>query len=313
MAAVSASLPDLGQAMATEPGLNAPLAAPMSAADLARRTWVRIKARLATTFKPHEVLLHGPADAFAQAGAIEPALQAFAQWCEAHQGSACELGLSSRWLISSAAPVGWTQEAVREHVLRQWEHYFGLDTAQLEQDWVLRQVITPQAAVVCAAPRALIDGLRDAAAAQGVQVLSVGPWWARGVQAWLASLADQAAREGNDAKAEAAEPWRLTLSEPGLLTHVQTRMTASASESASGMPLAAQLGELWTEASDARVQPGLVGRHQILVLQAPSAALADQAEREPQAWQRHVWSHPELRPLLCGDAPAWATVWQATP
>jgi hypothetical protein len=296
---------DLGQGLDT--------GVPLSAGGLARRTWLRLKARLATTLKPHALLLQGPVDAINQAGAIEPALHAFAQWCEAHEGSACELGLSSRWLLSSAAPAGWTKEAVHEHVLRQWEHYFGLDATQLANDWVLRQALSRSASVVCATPRALIDGLREVAAEQGVQLLSVGPWWARGVQAWLASLADQATQGGNEG---ATEPWRLTLAEPGLLTHVQARSPALASpqsDASASARQAAQLGELWTEASDARLHAGLVGRHQTLVLQAPTVELAAQAEQVPQAWHSHVWSHPELRALLRGDAAVWAAVWQATP
>jgi hypothetical protein len=285
---------DLGQGLDT--------GVPLSAAGLARRTWLRLKARLATTLKPHTVLLQGPVDAINQAGAIAAALQAFAQWCEAHEGCVCELGLSSCWLLSNAAPTGWTKDAVHEHVLRQWEHYFGLDAAQLANGWVLRQVLSPNAAMVCAAPRALIEGLQGVAADHGVQLLSVGPWWARGVQAWLDSLADQAADEGNEGNEGTTEPWRLTLAEPGLFTHVQARSPASGS-------VAAQLGALWTEASDARVHAGLIGRHQTLVLQAPSATLT---EGEPPAWHSHVWSHAELRALLRGDAAVWAAVWQAT-
>ncbi|MDE2401304.1 MAG: hypothetical protein KGL90_06535 [Burkholderiales bacterium] len=162
----------------------------------------------------------------------EQALKDWAHWCEGHPDSQCELGLSSRWLLSCVAPARserWSAIALREHALQQWVRYFGVDPERVDEAWVLRWVDQPVASVVCAAPRDLIDGLQDIAREHGVQLRWVGPWWARGAQRWLAS------RAGLDG------PHAVSVPEAGLTIH----LVAQAQEGA-----APRLSQLWTEVDD---------------------------------------------------------------
>ncbi|HEX5357276.1 MAG TPA: hypothetical protein VFW93_13740 [Aquabacterium sp.] len=208
------------------------------------------------------------------------ALSAFAQWCEAHPGVRCRVGLSGCWLLHSVpGPTGDAQSA-QALALQQWAHYLDLDESTLLRDWVLREVAVSKVALVCAVPRSLIEGLHEQATAHGVRLEWVGPWWAQGVQFWLADLAADVTRpEGIRT---------LHLVEPDLVTHVQ----------ATGQPgKTASLQRIWSDRHDAsRLAPG-DGR---VVLQAPASD--GQANT---AVQHGLWDHTALQPVLSGVDSCW--------
>ena len=177
--------------------------------------------RLTTSWRPHQVFLRPLSP---QVG-HEAALKAWAQWCEQNAGSTCELGLSGDWLITCAAPP--------EQALAQWDHYLGLSAMALEQAWVLRSVSAPALSLSCAAPRALMDGLKNTAREHSVKLQWVGPWWARDAQRWLTAL-------GKAPDPSVDEPTLQAL-EPGLRTHLKVGLDDQGKRC---------LRQVWAEASD---------------------------------------------------------------
>jgi hypothetical protein len=239
--------------------------------------WRRLKGR-ARSWRPHTLMLLGPPD---QADDWAAVAQAFALWCAEHEGQACQLGLSSRWLLTSVAPAEWDADAAYQQATQHWAHYLDLDDAALSAHWVLRQVAVPQANVLTAAPRALIDALVEQAKAHGVRLMWVGPWWARGVQTWLAALS--ASDEGQVLRT-------LHLLEPGLVTHVQAHVVAGQR---------AHLSRVWVETRRGHEAQGegrtvsLVGPdHQLDAL---------------MPYHQHVWDHGLAAQVLRGLDP-WQQV-----
>ncbi len=260
-----------------------------------RLAWLRARARLATLARPHVLVLLGRAHGLADAAATDAALKAFDAWCQAHQGSACELGLSSQWLLACVAAAGETSDALREQAVQQWAHYHGLDAEQIASQWVLRELLVPQAAMLCAAPVALVDGLKDIARAHGVQLRGMVPWWVPALQAWCGQLAGQprpddggqGAQGRAQGNAQGGVP-SLTLVEPGLVTHVQADIG----------PQGVQITRIWSEAGDATgLQRAVDGvHHAVVTLPSPTDADAPAAD-----WAAHLWAHASLRPVLRGD------------
>lgn len=242
--------------------------------------WPRLKARLATSWRPRRAYLCGAAHVLNDAQACSQAVRAFGQWCAQHEGSVCELGLSSHWLLTSLSAGDVAPEAAIEQALSHWAHYFDLDTQDVQARWVLRHTLQPELGLVCAVPLPLIEGLREQAALHGVQLLGVSPWWVQGLQQVLGKLGQ---REGIPA------PSHLRLSEPGLLTHIET------------MPRGGGLAvsRLWMEALDA-AQAGASASPLLACVRAPQTHAGEAA-----AWSAHVWDHPEAAQLLCGDETAW--------
>ena len=162
----------------------------------------------------------------------------WSRWCEDHAGSRCDVGLSSHWLLTAAfSKVDGPDsvQALKDHALAQWAHYRELSAASVDQSWVLRSTLTPQVALVCAAPKALIDTLRAVAQQHRVTLQWVGPWWARDAQAWVQALAP-------GASALPLQAW-----EPGLVTYVALDAAREGAQ--------ASVGQVWTEVSDATQTP----------------------------------------------------------
>lgn len=211
-------------------------------------------------WRAHAVFLR-PANAQADHAA---ALAAWARWCEAHAGSACELALSSHWVIPCAGGA--------EQALPQWAHYMELSAETIEQAWVLRSQQGPD--VTCIAPRALIDGVRQAAREHGVALRWVGPWWAWHVAGWWRSLSTDAIDT----------VYTLQAQEPGIITWLKSAADAQGRRT---------LAQVWTQASEA-LEP------------VPSA------KQEPAAWSKVdagvpadtllvEWTRPEI--------PGWTAPW----
>lgn len=234
--------------------------------------WRRAGMRLRSTWRPHALFLHAPQTRTAD---VDAAIAAFGRWCAAHEGAACELGLSSRWLLSSVADPTLDADAARLQAMQQWTHYLDLDEAVLASDWVLRQVVQGDVSVVCAAPRVLIDGLRGQAALHAVSLNGVGPWWARAVQGWLASR-----QPGPGDRTEHA----LHLVEPGLVT------CALASQGTTG---SAVLQRIW-------VEQGVSASAMTLTLPSPPCATGERADERAQAKPDGIWDHAAMASLLMG-------------
>lgn len=154
--------------------------------------WVRSRNQLRTSVKPAAVYVDaGDAGGDAQERA-HAAVAAFSAWCAQHAGSRCELGLSARLVHACAAPAeagAMPAADLRDYAQRQFDFYFGA----AEGDAYAVAVSTDaRASLACGASQRLVAGLQAAAAAHGVCVLRLAPWWARGVQAALAHIAQQA-------------------------------------------------------------------------------------------------------------------------
>lgn len=234
----------------------------------------RWSTRVRTSWQPRKLYLCGTDEA--------AALTAFRGWCAANEGAVCELALSSRVLLSSVLPSALPVNEAREQAVGQWAHYNDIAPDAFAQQWVLRQLVQPTFSLLCAAPRALIEGLQAVAAEHGVQLRWVGPWWVNGVQAWLASLnsLDQMARTP-----------QLTLMEPDACTHVQATQVA-------GSP--AVLSLIWVEAA-APLLPyeATPGQHVVRV------AAPEGVDAQLNTSGGYLWCHESLSSLLAGDAATW--------
>lgn len=234
----------------------------------------RWSARARTSWTPHKLYLGGTAEA--------ATLSAFRLWCEANEGAVCEVALSSRALLSSVLPSALSMKEASEQAVAQWAHYNDIEPEAFAQQWVLRPLAQSSFGLLCAAPRSLIEGLRAAGGEHGVQLRWVGPWWVRGVQAWLASLPASVQHERSP---------QLTLIEPDACTHVHATQVA-------GAPAALSL--IWTEAA-APLSPSSAGPDQHVVCVT--------APEEPRAHidtpGGYLWCHERLSSLLAGDASTW--------
>lgn len=139
-------------------------------------------------------------NAASPAGAVvpdhTPTLLAWREWAQTHAGQRCQLGLSSRFLLQSLrvvddAPALTASQAVAG-AAADWAHYLGLSGDELAAEWHVRAAALPGGWLVCASPRVLCDDLLAVARQHRVRVERLGPWWAQGLQQWLASEAAQA-------------------------------------------------------------------------------------------------------------------------
>jgi hypothetical protein len=249
------------------------MSTPSDAGTWMGRQWRIARGRLRTGWKPHQLYLF---DSSASLTSVDAAVAAFGQWCEAHPGEVCALGLSARWLLVSVSQLDAGLDAAHEHAVRQWAHYLDIDEAALASDWVLRELAVPRASLLCAAPRRLIDGLRGQAAAHVVRLEWVGPWWARGMQAWLTSLEED---EG-----QAASQPAFMLCEPGLSTHARAQMDEGHG---------AWLSEVWTEMAG-EAAPAIANNAGLCLTPPPAEALIG------AAYERHIWAHAGVADVLQG-------------
>jgi hypothetical protein len=236
----------------------------------------RLRRRVATSRRPHELFVHGASDAPSE---LSEALDAFAQWAAENAGAVCAVGLSSRWLLNSVAPADMGAEAAAQQALQQWVHYMDMDEAALQSEWVLRRAASVQVHLLTAAPRTLIDGLGERADQHGIRLEWVGPWWARGVQTWLAALQDQVQPDTSHV---------LHLLEPGLVTHVQAEREGEG---------AGRLTRVWVEGgmAEAPASPGAT-----ISLPEP-----DRQFTAALPYHQHVWDHPLVMPVLQGQSSCW--------
>ena len=246
--------------------------------DTPSRTWLHkqwqmVQGRVRSGWRPHQLFLFDRASSFTSTDA---AVTAFGQWCEVHPGAVCSVGLSGRWLLNSVSQIDSDHDAAYGHALQQWSHYLDIDQSALESDWVLRQLTLPNVSLLCAAPRSLIDGLREQASTHSVRLAWVGPWWTRRVQAWLASLDE--AGEPSPAQPE------FMVYEPGLITHVRAHV-----HEAQG----ARLSDVWTEVTSEAV-PALALKGNACLTPPPAGV----ALGEP--FERHIWSHGVVANVLQG-------------
>jgi hypothetical protein len=186
-----------------------------------QRQWRRLQARLRSTWRPVSVVLLAPPHVLGDASAIDAGLDALDAWADGHEGVNLNVQLSSRWLLCSATPDASTAVQARELAQQQWAHYFGLEAEQLHADWLATGVMhgtsKSQVALVCAVPRALINGLKDVARERGLSLQAAMPWWAEDLQAaWDACLAESPAATQTEG---ASRQW--AWAEPGLLTQAQ--------------------------------------------------------------------------------------------
>ena len=145
---------------------------PSQSAAWLKKQWHIARGRVRSSWRPHQLYLF---DRAATLTSVDAAVSAFGQWCEAHPGEVCAIGLSGRWLLSSVSQIDADHSAAYGHAVQQWSHYLDIDEAALASDWVLRQLALPHVSLLCAAPRPLIDGLREQAAMHGVRLEWIGP------------------------------------------------------------------------------------------------------------------------------------------
>lgn len=189
---------------------------------------------------------------------FEAALQAWEQWCAQHAGSRCELALSSQWVMPCAgAPA---------QALPQWAHYMDLNEAVIDASWVLRATDAAPA-LSCIAPRALIEGLQQAARQHRVSLDWVGPWWAWAVQGWL-NQADAGSTVDDKVRT-------LEVIEPAMVTRV--RMAASDDRRQT-------LDQVWTQRIDASLDKG-EGAERIDLDVAADASLSPWTHEAPSRWK----------------------------
>jgi hypothetical protein len=241
----------------------------------------RAKARIRSAWRPHSLFLGGANN--------EAALGAFAVWCAEHEGAVCELALSSAMMLTSVMPDGFTDADARRHTVSQWAHYHDIDPGEFGQQWLLRELRLSSFGVLCAAPRTLIESLRATAQGHGVLLRWVGPWWARGVQTWLSTLAP-AQHEMAD------ELHELLLVESGVITHVQAKQAA---------PGLARLSLIWVEsAAPTDALPPPLHRHQH-VLQLLSAGEHGRAWAPADHSAGFIWAGEQVQHVLAGRAFSW--------
>ncbi|TDP81020.1 hypothetical protein EV672_10960 [Aquabacterium commune] len=238
-----------GAGIATEAAADASWQA--SLGQQLQRQWHRLQARLRSTWRPLTVALLAPPHVPGDALAVDAALDAFDAWAAEHEGVNVAVQLSSRWLLCCATPEAANGAQARELAQQQWAHYFGLEAEQLNAEWLTVDALQGGAKtaalgdvrLVCAVPRALIDGLKDVARERGLQLQAAMPWWAEGLQDSLDADAVAVPAAAQPEGSTRAWAW----AEPGLLNQAQA-------EAREGRWV---LTRVWSElASDVRAEPG---------------------------------------------------------
>lgn len=153
---------------------------------------LRARNQLRTAVTPAAIYIGADGETADAAQRAQAAVAAFAQWCGEHAGSRCELGLSARLVHACAAPAeagAMSSADLRDYAQRQFDFYFGA----AEGDAYSVAVSTDaRASIACGASQRLVADLQATAAAHGVSLLRVAPWWARAVQAALVRIAKEA-------------------------------------------------------------------------------------------------------------------------
>ncbi len=265
--------------------------------------WQRFKGRARSSWHPHALYVF---DAHGKTAGWDAITRDFGQWCSEHAGQVCSVSLSARWLMHSVAASDMSADAAHEHAMGQWAHYLDIDETAMDAGWVLRHTHAPGVNLLCAAPRDLVLGLQEQAAQHGVRIEAMHPWWAHGLQTWLASLASSLNDEdggdvdkGTADSALASGPAQppssvaeLTLHEPGLRIHVQAEIPPE------GAP---RLSHIWTEVVGDTMALGPVHPGPALL---PPDPVSDEDEQSPLRLD-HVWAHEAMADVLRGQHPNW--------
>jgi hypothetical protein len=237
-----------------------------------------VAGRARTAWRPSVVWLGAQPLALQDTDVQDRAVVAFGQWCQAHPGHACEVALSAQWLLTCVTPPHWSREAMRQHALNQWSHYHDVDAQALQADWLVRQVASASAGLLCAVPQRLVTGLQHQASAHGVQLSRVQPWWAQGLQHWLEDVAKQA-------HGEALEGLHcLALHEPGLCLQLEATVSDARETALTRMA--------WMPDHEAQPRHAMAD---VLTLPVPDDAAGD------ARWPG-VWDHAALRDVVSGRA-----------
>jgi hypothetical protein len=245
------------------------------------RALERARARVRSAWRPHSLFLGGSNN--------DAAVPAFAAWCAEHEGAVCELALSSAMMLTSVMPEGLADADARQHTVSQWAHYNDINPGEFGQHWHLRELRLSSFGVLCAAPRPLIESLQATAQRHGVRLRWAGPWWARGVQTWLSTMAPVQNELGDESR-------ELVLVEQGVLTHVQARQVASGP---------ARLSLIWVEAAASTVALLPLPRKHQHVVQLLSAGEGGGAWVSAQNSVGFIWAGDHVQQVLAGNASTW--------
>lgn len=193
------------------------------------RRFIRLASPWLASWQTRSIVLHAPPHGPGDPAAIEAGVRALSEWARSNAGARLEVGLSARWLLCAATPQAETAQQAMQEAAVQWAHYLGLDEASLPDEWVCMPVMDPAVRMVCAAPRALVEGLQEAARQHGVRLQAVLPWWAFELQSRLGQLAmsPELAHPG-----EAADALEWAWLEPGWCTRVALRRLSGSQEPA---------------------------------------------------------------------------------
>lgn len=228
MSMVQQAVPPRGAGDGMAPDAAAGAGWQASLGQQAQRQWRRLQARLRSTWRPLTVALLAPPHVPGDADAIDAALDAFDAWAADHEGVSLAVQLSSRWLLCCATPEAANGTQARELAQQQWAHYFGLEAEQLNAEWLGAEALQDAARaatqgdvkLVCAVPRALVEGLKDVARERGLQLQAAMPWWAESLQDALGALAAEQPAPTQPEGSTRAWAW----AEPGLLTQAQAEL-----------------------------------------------------------------------------------------
>lgn len=232
-------------------------------------------------WQPVSAVLHAPPHAPGDARAIDAGVSALAQWAALHPGARLELGLSSRWLLCAATPQAEDAASAVTAACQQWSHYLGLDEVSLADGWACLPVVGPHAKMVCAAPRALVEGLSEVAAQHRVRLVAMLPWWAFSLQSRLAL---------DDASAEVEGPLRWAWVEPGWSLNIEARR-------------APQPGSGWCLERAWMACEGETGAGVMDVVAELPMPSCDTAAGADDAARTLLWFAPEASALLKGVRP----------
>lgn len=165
-----------------------------------------VKAMLKTSVRPASVFVSG--------ATAEAALDAFTQWAERHQGSTCEVALSSALVKVCVVPADaghLSQQEMLDYAQLQFDHYFAQGGQPNDMQWALAASKDVRVPLIFGTEQRLIDAIQDAARANWVRIQRVIPWWVRGVETVLNGELAVKPEVADGVAIAAVEPSRTTL------------------------------------------------------------------------------------------------------
>lgn len=198
----------------------------------------RLRNRIDSFWRPRSVFLT-PAGR-----SVADMITAFDIWCANNPGTACELALSSLLVRTCIAPTPLPAEDLAAYATRQFIHYFGdPQGTDGSEEWTVAVSHDQTVPIACGVPRHLVNQLSDRARSHSVRIISIHPWWVRGVAKALLHVDHVIAREpGAVTNAEATA---------GRLRRVWTEPSFDAVEAndaaMTGSPSSASTMSLWSQ------------------------------------------------------------------